>query len=195
MLPASDANENGQIASARDTNPVFSLCDIIAVRGKGWLSDNIIKAEYDKPTYDMVSHVGICINASPPIVIEALNTVKTNPLFVTMANAAAVYQLHPKALTDAQREIIINTAVSFSNKSYGYLDLALQLFDAATHTNIWTRKFAWWLSRYPICSFVVAASYGAAGLNFGVDTRSARPSDIMTFALANPNLYEVKELV
>jgi hypothetical protein len=44
--------------------------------------------------------------------------------------------------------------------------------------------------RYPICSWVVAESFGKAGKHFGVEPGAASPDDIWDFIEARPDLYE-----
>ena len=166
--------------------------DVVGVRGVGWLSDGIVKAEYgSNPPANAISHVGIVIGANPPTVIEALNEVKTNPLSVTIADAAKAFIIHDKVLTDEQRAAIVAKACTFSADDYGYADLLAQLLDAQFGTFWFTDRMSWLLKHWPICSYVVAASYHAVGLNFGVDDASCKPSDVMNYATAHPYLYDV----
>ena len=168
--------------------------DIVAVRGRGWLADGIIKAEYGDgmPPYNAVSHVGLLVAGDPiPVVIEALNQVVTDPLDVTLAGCARAFVLHDKSLNENQRRAIIAKACTFSAKSYGYLDLFAQWLDANTGTTWWTDRMSGYLGHWPICSFVVAEAYSAVGLDFGVDNASCKPSDIMEFATKHPEIYDV----
>ena len=170
--------------------------DILCVRGVGWLSDGIAKAEYAgfEPAKS-ATHVGIFITGSPaPIVVEALARVKTNPLLVSIASAYKAYAMHDISITDEQRQAIVNEALRFSANSYGWFDLFAQLADASFSTTWFTNRMAGMLKRWPICSYVVGSAYDKIGLNFGVDTASVRPSDILRFGLANPALYSVAQL-
>lgn len=170
--------------------------DIVAIRGAGWLSDGIAKAEYPNgEPAQSATHVGLFISGDPyPIVIEALTRVKTNPLYITTSQALEAYALHDISLTERQRETIIAKACTFSADDYGYLDLIAQRLDATFSTTWWTDRMAGLLSHWPICSYVVGAAYAAIGLNFGVDTASVRPSDVLSFALSNPKIYTVTVL-
>lgn len=171
--------------------------DIICVRGRNWLSDGIAKAEYgDKEPAQSATHVGLLVAGDPiPVVIEALDEVKTNPLSVTIQNAAKAYALHDESLTMAQRIAIIAKACTFSAANYGYIDLLAQWMNARTGSNWWTDRLSGYLSHRPICSFVVAAAYhDGARLTFGIDDSSCKPSDILSFAIAHPELYTLSTL-
>lgn len=177
----------------------MSLCpgDIIAVRGSGWLSSGIASAEYPQGEPEQsATHVGLLVAGDPiPVVIEALNEVKTNPLSVTIASAKKAYALHDTSLTDAQRRAIIAKACTFSADNYGYIDLLAQWMNAKTGSTWWTDRLSGYLGRRPICSFVVAAAYhDGVGLDFGVDDASCRPCDILNFALSHPEIYGVETL-
>lgn len=176
---------------------MISAGDIICVRGAGWLSDGIAKAEYPKgePTGQSATHVGLFIAGDPwPIVIEALNRVKTNPLYVTISQALHAYALHDESLDDRERAAIVAKACTFSADDYGYLDLLAQRLDATFSTTWWTDRMGGLLSHFPICSYVVGAAYQEVGLNFGVDTASVRPSDILSFALYHSEIYTVTRI-
>jgi len=152
--------------------------DILAVRGRGWLSEHILAA-----TNGDVSHVGMLVGAEPPIVIEALARVATRPLEVSIAGAAKAYILHDTSLTPEQRITLVNEATGQTAKDYGYVDLALQLGDALTHTRWFTTNLTHgWLDHFPICSYLVAEAYHSLGLDFGVRDVSTTPQDIFHFA-------------
>jgi hypothetical protein len=170
--------------------------DILCVRGSGWLSDGIASAEYGgKEPAQSATHVGILIEGDPiPVVIEALNRVMTRPLSVSIAGAQKAFVLYDRSLTNAQREAVVVNACTFSSKDYGYTDLIAQWLDAKLGTFWFTNQSGWLLSHWPICSYVVAASYAAVGLDFGVDTNSVKPSDILTFAQSHPELYQVSQI-
>lgn len=159
--------------------------DIIAVRGVGWLADGIVKAEYGKiPPANAVSHVGIVTTSDfyDVQVTEALTRVETHDIQVTLAACQSAWIVQHLHLTTAQRLKIVNAALSFSGRDYGYFDLLLQGTDALTGSTWWTDNLAWWLKRWPICSYVAAAAYDTVGVLFGPQTTSVKPSDIMITA-------------
>jgi len=170
--------------------------DILAVRGRGWLSDGIAKAEYSKsePAHG-VTHVGLFLapgnDTSDAVVIEALNRVKTNVLRTSTYSVAHAYVLHDLSLTDLQRSSLLEMACTFSAKDYGWSDLIAQWLSARTGS-------FWWLDHWPwsqvICSYVVAADYASLRLDFEVLTGRCKPSDIMAFAIAHPEIYRVTQI-
>ena len=168
--------------------------DILAIRGKGWLSRQILKA-----TGNTVSHVGLVLAegavSGSAFVIEALSRVKTDTLSQSIADAEKAYILSPLNLTDEQRQKITDTAAGFSTRSYGYFDIGLQWLDAVFGSRWFTDHLGWGLNDHPICSYVVAASYASIGLTFGkVQNDSITPADIYKFAVSNPTKYSVKEI-
>ena len=164
----------------------FQSGDIIAIRGSGWLPDNICKA-----THSEVSHVGLVIGTSPTIVIEALWRVKTNPIAVTINNAEKVWCIRYPNLTDKNRVDLVQAALKFSADDYGGFDLVLQLADAAFKTKWFTENIGkTFLNHFPICSFLVAAAYRQIGITFSSTDWSVTPSDIMNFALLNKFLVQ-----
>jgi len=176
----------------------FAPADIIAVRGKGWLSDSIVKAEYgDNPPANAVSHVGMITSVSPnlePQVTEALIHVQTHGISVTLASAQKAWLIHFKLLMDAQRQLVVNAAQKFSGAPYGWADLPLQLLDHLTGSNWWTRKLAWFLPYAPICSFVDAAAMASVGVNFGTSSDTVAPSDIMNYSTLHTEQCTIEEL-
>jgi hypothetical protein len=162
--------------------------DILAIRGRGWLSRQILKA-----TGNTVSHVGIALSSD--FVIEALNRVKTDILSDSIKSAEKAYVLSPLNISEQQRNEITKKAASFSADDYNYGDIALQLFDSVFKTRWFTNHLSIGLQQHPICSFLVAASYSSVGLYFGsVAGDSITPADIYNFALSNPDKYMIKEI-
>jgi hypothetical protein len=161
--------------------------DIVAVRGKGWLSRGILMA-----THGQVSHVGMLISAEPVIVIEALSRVRTRPLAETLHEVEAAWILSDRSLTEAQRITLIERACLFSADGYGYAEIVKQALDAAFKTTWFTDNLSRRLDQHPICSYLVAKAYASIGLNFGAKrAESITPADIYRFALGHPDLYDV----
>ena len=163
--------------------------DILAVRGKGWASREILKL-----TGNTVSHVGLVVANDPvPLVTEALWRVKTHPIENSVGGTERSYILHPKNLTRAQTQAIIRGACGMSADGYGLWDLGLQLIDVTFKTTWPTdHALALGLNQHPICSYLVAAAYGDAGLTFGMKlAQSISPADEYNFAVGNPDKYDV----
>lgn len=167
----------------------MTVGDILAVRGSNFISRGILAA-----TGDTVSHVGLIIGVEPTIVIEALLHVKTRALAVSIAEAERAYILHDTTLSNQERITIVHTALQFSAAGYNYGDILLQGLDALTHSIWFTSHLALGLTRDPICSFLVAASYHAVGRDFGrIPMKSVTPANIYKFALAHA-MYTIERL-
>ncbi len=175
--------------------------DILAVRGRGWLSDGIAKAEYGdhEPSFG-VTHVGLFIapgnDISTAIVIEALNRVTTNVLRESIDRVRRAYVLHDVSLTDLERSSMLEIACSFSTNDYGYVDIGAQYLNATFGTHWYTdNKFmAWYLDHKQICSYVVDKIYESLRRDFACTGTSCKPSDIMAFALEHPQLYRITQI-
>lgn len=171
--------------------------DIICVRGQGWLADGIVRAEYgSRPPATAVSHVGV-ITAADNLVIEvteALTKVETHALAVTLSQCKSAWIVQHKGLTGAQRLAVVNAALEFSGDDYGYFDLLLQGADAVTRTSWFTDKLAFWLGRWPICSYVAGEAYRRIGVTFDTGVRSVKPSDIMSVGMADSVDYDVWQI-
>lgn len=174
---------------------MIQQADIVAIRGRGWLSRQIMNAT-DGP----VSHVGLVLSSAPEaldcFVIEALARVRTRPLKETIAGAEAAYILSPKNVDLKTRFEIADRASKFSAADYGYLDLGLQLLDSVTRSRWFTRHLTFGLlNKLPICSYTVSKAYWDAGLKFGkLVPQSITPADIFEFAIRNGDKYSVVRL-
>jgi len=165
--------------------------DVLAIRGSSRLADGIVAA-----TGGPCSHVGLFISVAPPVVIEALSRVKTDPLDVSLQHARQAWILHDKSLTKEQRRAIIYAATNMSAYNYGWLALPAQGLDALLHTTWPTDHLGWLLSRYPICSYLVARAYATVELTFGKKmAESITPADIFSFAKSNPAIFDIQEIV
>jgi len=174
----------------------MEIADIIAIRGKGWFSDGIVRA-----TGGHVSHVALVLSVSPSdpmesLVIEALTRVRTRTLEKSLSKAEQAWVLSPLNVPFKTRFDIIDRASEFSANEYGWLELALQLADIALETRWFTDHLAvGLLNRWPICSYCVAKPYWDEGLKFGkLKPQSVTPLDIFEFAVRNADKYSVLEI-
>ena len=171
--------------------------DILAVRGKGWLSRQILKA-----TGNTVSHVGVVLAATKEddpryvFVIEALTRVRTRILAESIADAEKAYILSPIGLSPEVRQGIAIVAASFSADDYNYADIAYQLGNAVFHTTWFTDHLNYGLlDRVPICCYVALKAYVTYGLTFGRESiNTLTPGDMYCFARGNPDKYLVAEI-
>jgi hypothetical protein len=159
--------------------------DILAVRGSSWLSKRILAA-----TGNTVSHVALVVCASPfPVVIEAVDRVKTDDLDTCLSGAEAAWLLSDRTLTDAERAQVVHRALTFTAALYGGYQLPLQELDELTQTRFFTHYLNPWADVFPICSGLVADGYEVVNRRFGVPDHSTRPSDIWLWAQANASTY------
>jgi len=180
---------------------VLEPADIFFTRGKGFISKAIrffTRSFGEKRT--MVNHVGLVVEGGPiaeAVVVEALTKVKRHRLFYQYRGGSgktevAVYR--PTNLSADEIALIVDKAASYEGRKYGFLKIATHLAD-------WVLLGAYVFRRltqddnYPICSWLVAHAYGAAGKHFGVDAGAASPDDIWDFVRKNPDKYvEVRAL-
>ena len=165
--------------------------DIIATRSPTWLSRTIRKAQTrsDNGQPALVSHVGLFI--SPDIVIQALSRVVTTP-FPKSFQKDEYIVLSPLNLSNANRRIVVERALTYSSNSYGWLKILGQGLDVVFHTR-WFMSHVFTLDKFPICSYVVAEAYKSIGLDFGVPTTTTTPDDILDFAMENSDKYLIVE--
>jgi hypothetical protein len=84
---------------------------------------------------------------------------------------------------------VVVKAESYVGRKYGYLKLL-------AHWGDWLLQGAYVFRRlttkddYPICSWVVAYAFAAAGKHFDVEPGAATPDDIWDFVTAHPEVYE-----
>ena len=88
----------------------------------------------------------------------------------------------PKNLGPTQIARIVARANSYKGMKYGVGKIFLHLL----HLQRWARK-----DHMPICTWVAAMAYQAAGLDFGKPAQYIGPDDIDDFARNNPDKYEI----
>jgi hypothetical protein len=166
----------------------YALADIVALRGRGRFSKLILRF-----TNDTVSHVGMIISTHPLLVIEAVSRVKTHPIYTMVEDAERMYLIHHKHLTDEDRVEIVEACCKWSARSYGWGKIALQGLDVMTKSQWFSEKFGG--SDRPYCSWVVAIAYKLREVLFGEAAETVRPDEILAWAVAHPELYEVEEFI
>lgn len=178
----------------RDTSAVLLPCDVFLTKGWGPISRAIrffTRHVGEKRT--MVNHVGIIVepgSLNSAIAVEALTTVKRHPLgryAKQPSTAVAVYR--PINLTDEEAAAIVAKAESYVGRSYGWPKIATHLADWALLGAYVFRRLTD-DDRYPICSWVVAHAFAAAGKTFDVEPGAANPDDIWDFVTLHPDKYE-----
>jgi len=136
-----------------------------------------------------VSHVGIMVSSE--LIVEALSTVVRRPLAGRLRSPeeAAHRHLPPLNLTGVEEVKVTLKANNYVGRKYGYLKIVAQALDWFLQGAYVFRRLAG-MDRYPICSWLVAHAYLAAGKDFGVPAGAATPDDIDDFVRSHPEKYE-----
>jgi len=138
------------------------------------------------------SHTGIIVAAGSlqtAVIVEALSTVQRHRLwdrYASRSHEVAVYR--PLNLSEAETAAIVAKAETYVGRKYGYLKIFAHWLDWLLQGAYVFRRLAN-QDRYPICSWVVAHAFGAAGKDFGVAAGAATPDDIWDFVTTNPGRY------
>lgn len=144
------------------------------------------------------THTGLVVEAGTlrtAVIVEALSTVKRHRLWSRYAGANKdVALFRPLNLSDVEIASVVRKAESYVGRRYGYLKILAHWADWVLQGAYLFRRLAN-QDRYPICSWVVAHAFAAAGRHFDVEPGAATPDDIWDFVTANPQIYrEVREL-
>lgn len=138
------------------------------------------------------THTGLIVEGGPldqAVIIEALATVKRHRLrgrYASPRHQVAVYR--PLNLVEADVAKVLAKAETYVGRRYGYLKILAHWLDWVLQGAYVFRRLAN-QDRYPICSWVVAHAFAAAGKHFGVDPGAATPDDIWDFVTRNPDVY------
>ena len=163
--------------------------DILLMKGNSWATDLVTwVGESD------VSHAALVIAVEPfPIVIESVNPrVRTVPLDVAIQDHTPVYLLKDLTVTPAQAEQIVREALKWSTMDYSFAQCGIAALDELTKSR--------WFSQHqlmpeaPMCSWLVAESRKAVGLDFGEPAAGTGPWDIKRFAESHPDKYQILRL-
>jgi len=173
--------------------------DIVLTRGSGFVSRAIrFFTRHIGESRTKVSHVGLVVQGGmlqKAVVVEALRTVERHRLideYGGQRDEVAIYR--PTRLTRAELQRIVTTANDYVGKSYGYGKIALHALDWVLQGAYVFRRLGR-MDEYPICSWLVAHAYAAAGVHFGVDAGAASPDDIWDYVTTHPGEFEcVREL-
>ena len=170
-------------------------CDLFFTHGDKLFSKIIRLGEKHLGDWiSVINHTGIVVEQGTigsADVIEALATVKKHTLWEQyhgQSDQVAVFR--PLGLTDEQKKIIVDKAIDYEGRTYGYAKIATNALDFFTGGHYIFRRLTN-SDRYPICSWVVAHSYSKVGLTFGCDPGQANPDDIWDYCLGHPDKYQL----
>lgn len=169
--------------------------DVFLTRGTSLLSRAIrVCTRSFGEARSKVNHVGIVVTGGgiqDAVVVETLIKVKQHKLWMQYGppkkDHVAVYRA--TNLTPKDIEIIVAKAVEQVGRPYGFGKIIAHFLDwLLTGAYVFRRLTS--SSRYPICSWLVAHVYAAAGKHFGVSPGAANPDDIWDFVEKKPGYYE-----
>ena len=174
---------------------ILEPCDIFFTRGDSLFAYLIRRATRKKneaPTW--AGHVGCVVAAGEgydAVVVEALATVDQHPMREQYESAVVEIRVYrPLSLSDEQKAKILSFLISSVGERYGYLKIALHGLYWLTGCE-WVLNFSFIKSR-PICSYLVANAWAAAGLTFGMGfSKVPSPDDMMDWCVAHPEKYEL----
>lgn len=175
-------------------------CDVFLTKGTSFVSKAIrffTRSFGEKRT--QANHVGIIVapgSVHSATAVEALSKVRRHTLRRYAAKRSTkVAIFRPINLTDAEMDAIVARAEGYVGRRYGWTKIVTHMLD-------WSLKGAYVFRRltprddYPICSWLVAHAFKAAGKDFGVEAGAANPDDIWDFVISNPDKYrQVRELI
>jgi hypothetical protein len=169
---------------------ILKPADIIITTDKNsWFSKAIL-AVLNFFQKDEVRYQHVMMAVDNEICIEALNKITFNYTRERMRDFKRFKVIRHRYINDTQRRSIVGRAKSLSGLDYGYIRLALQLFDQAFQTNYFTRRIK--DPNYQICSSLVAWSYGVeTGIRFGgLSWAAVEPDDIDDEVLSPNSEFE-----
>lgn len=176
----------------------FRRGDIFLTRGNSFVSKAI--RWFSRSTGEsrtMVNHCGLVVadgDVDAAEIIEALTTVKRRRLSVySRSKSTQIAAYRPLNASPEQIDTITSRALSYEHRKYGYLKLVAHALDRLLGGVYLFRRVAS-VDWYPICSWVVAASYADAGFNFGVPAGAADPDDIWDFVSTSEHYVAVHPL-
>ena len=169
--------------------------DIFLTKGRGFISRGIrwfSQSIGEQRT--QVNHVGIVVTPGTihtAEVVEALSYVQKHPLWQAYGpprnDDVSIYR--PLNLDAAEKEQIIRVAKAQVGRSYGYMKIITHFLDWLLLGSYVFRRLTQ-DPHYPICSWLVAHAYAAAGKHFGVAPGAAQPDDIWDFVTGHPQTYQ-----
>lgn len=174
-------------------NDILKPGDIFFTRGTGFISRAIrfLTRSFGE-SRTVANHVGVIVTEGEGLLatgVEALSRVREHLLIEQYGNGKSeICVFRPKNLTPKQRQKIVARAESFVNRKYGYLKIVLHLLDWFLLGAYVFRRLGR-MDKYPICSYVVASAFKAAGKNFGVSNYAASPDDILDFCVREADKY------
>ncbi len=169
--------------------------DVFLTRGHSWLSKAIrFFTRSIGESRTQVNHVGVVVepgDLKTCVEVEALIKVRRHRLWAQYGppkrDSVAIYR--PINLTEAEIAKVVESANRQVGKKYGFLKLLAHLLDWLLLGAYVFRRIAR-NGKYPICSWLVAHAFAAAGKDFGVAAGMADPDHIWDFVNTKKDKYK-----
>lgn len=162
--------------------------DILLVRSSslfGRLIRIFTRSRGEAPT--RVNHVEIMVDSVNVVGSGATTLLRPFKEAYGSAPPGTLYIARKVDLTDEQRQVIAAKARSYVGRKYGWLKIVAHFLDRVVFGGHYVTRRLCLIDQYPICSWEVAWSYDAAGLNFGVPPGQADPDDIWDWVVEKGN--------
>jgi hypothetical protein len=161
---------------------ILQTGDVIHVQSRGLLSKLIrffSRADKEKPSW--ASHSAIVLRVGEEIeIIEALYKTVIRPITAYKGTKAKLLVCRkPGGIDEQNKQKMIEKAVYYEGKPYGYLEIAFHVLDRLLNNRYVFRRLIK-DNDYPICSWLVAyVYYKVIDYQFGVPPNAAQPDDIL----------------
>lgn len=167
--------------------------DIVCTKGTSLISRLIrVFSRTGGESRTEINHVGVIVeqgNFQNAVLVEASHKTESNWMLKYYDDPKTdIAIFRPTNIDFYQEDLIKHKAESYVGRRYGYFKIVAHFIDYLLGGRYVARRLTG-MGRYPICSWVVADAYAAAGLDFGVPVGQAQPDDIWDFCIANPDKY------
>lgn len=153
--------------------------DVVLVRGIS-LVDRLIRWVIRKPGEPptVINHVGVMVDSST--VVESLSRTVARDFNEAYPpkKGCKVYVTRLKSVTEHQKAAVAKKAEEYVGRKYGWLKILAHALDDLVFRDRYVVRRLLFMDNYPICSWLVAHAYQAAGLSFGVPADEADPDQI-----------------
>lgn len=169
-------------------------CDIFFTHGYSLLSSIIrIGEKHPGDWKSVINHTGIVVESGTietAKVIEARSHVLKHTLweaYHTKSDLVSIFR--PLDLTDDQKKTIVDKALDYEGRTYGYFKILTNSLDFFIGGKYVFRRLTN-DDNYPICSWIVSHGFSKVGLTFGCPPGKATPDDICDYCSDHRSKYQ-----
>jgi hypothetical protein len=140
----------------------------------------------------IANHVGCIVRPGTALnafLVEALWTVKNHSFWDKYHGVGTVAVYRSINLTYTQRVTIHRYLLDHVGEKYGWWKILFHLGYKLTGKRAFLEPL--FIDDRPICHYLIAKAYEAAGLDFGSPARLLDPDEVMDFCRDNPDKYEL----